>query len=118
LQEHRDATGSPRAFIELDVGVIPAEDTASVESLAVWAYGYDEGALLNRRCVVVFDEADEAECARRWRHDFQNLFFLTPRDYLHKFLNVAAGQTSVPPTPATMAPPQILQTIPPASKEA
>jgi hypothetical protein len=75
----------------------------AVESFAVWAYDYDDGALKNRYCVVVFDDVEDAEDARRWPAAFQNLFFLRPRDYLLKFWPSYMSAGPPPPPPPSLA---------------
>jgi hypothetical protein len=90
-----------------------------VESLAVWAYEYDDGAMRNRYSVVVYDDTSEAESVGRWSAVFQNLFFRRPHDYLYKSgpaslsaarLPISSPTSSVPESqsPAKPSPPAIL----------
>src|ERR1700744_1609381 len=70
LRDCVDDSGAPLAVIELststddeeEVGAMddgPA-DSAAVESLAVWSYGHEDGALVSRRSIDVYDKGGHA----------------------------------------------------------
>jgi hypothetical protein len=118
LHDLAESSGAPRAIVELgtsadeDDGADAAADdgpadAAAVESLAVWSYRQEDGALVNRRSVVVYDHAGpprvhaapqpaaDALCARRWEEQYQNLKFLSVDDYF--------SHMKVSPPPAVAA---------------
>jgi hypothetical protein len=82
------------AFVELNADDEDCDDAAAddfaVESLAVWAYGHDEGALVSRRSVVVVEDEGRG-CTPRWRDAYQNLYIMGSGVPLAKFLNLRSA---------------------------
>jgi hypothetical protein len=126
FRDQVDSSGAPRAIVELSTAADEDEDidgnsiaiddaaadAAAIESLAVWSYRHEDGALVNRRSIVVYDAnggrrgavpppapykgdprlnraalhrpQTDAARARTWELEYQNIKFIPMEEYFRK----------------------------------